>query len=152
MHFFDIIKSLAKESSIILFVDMDGVIASYDAGKPLDFLNKRPLTENINKLRLISTIPNVELHILSICRKDYQIEEKNIWLNEYASFFQKENRHIISKELLDEISSKEVKENFLKNFKTEKKMILLDDDNIVLNYVMKNVKDIIVFQDSELID
>ena len=131
---------------------MDGVIASYDAGKPLDFLNKRPLTENINKLRLISTIPNVELHILSICRKDYQIEEKNIWLNEYASFFQKENRHIISKELLDEISSKEVKENFLKNFKTEKKMILLDDDNIVLNYVMKNVKDIIVFQDSELID
>lgn len=152
MHFFDIINNLTKESSIILFVDMDGVIASYDAGKPLDFLNKRPLTENINKLKIISTIQNVELHILSVCRKDYQIEEKNIWLNKYAAFFIKENRHIISKELLDGISSKEVKGNFLKHFKTEKKMILLDDDNAVLNYVMKNVKDILVFQDSELID
>ena len=29
---------------------MDGVIASYDFEKPLDFVNKRPLTTNIETL------------------------------------------------------------------------------------------------------
>ena len=50
MHFYNIINELSKNQKISLYVDMDGVIASYDAGKKLDFKNKRPLTENINKL------------------------------------------------------------------------------------------------------
>lgn len=98
MHFYNLIKDLANKKHIMMFVDMDGVLASYDVGKPLDFLNKRPLTENIAKIKKVSELPNVELHILSICRKDFQIEEKNTWLNKYAPFFKKENRTIISKE------------------------------------------------------
>lgn len=151
MHFYNLIENLAKNKEIILFVDIDGVIASYDVGKPLNFLEKRPLSENIKKIEEVSKIPNVTVNILSICRKNFQIEEKNIWLDKYAPFFEKENRKIISKEEYGE-SAAELKAGFLSNVKTNKQKILLDDDNLVLKYIMKNVKDIIVFQDSELID
>lgn len=152
MHFYNLIKKLSENEELILFVDMDGVIASYDAGKPLDFLNKRPLNENIEKLKKISELPNIELHILSICRRDFQIEEKDNWLDKYAPFFNKENRTIISKEKIVGFTSAQIKADFLNKFKTNKKLVLLDDDNLVLKTVMDNVKDVIVFQDSELID
>lgn len=152
MHFFNIIKNLSNKKEITLFVDMDGVIASYDAGKTLDFLNKRPLKENISKLEKVNDLTNVDLYILSVCRKDFQIEEKNIWLDKYAPFFHKENRIIISKEKLENISSSEIKVNYLNNIKTNKQIVLLDDDNAILKSVIKNVEGIIVFQDSELID
>lgn len=152
MHFYNQIKDLAKDKQIILFVDMDGVIASYDVGKPLDFLNKRPLTENIKKIEKVGEIPNVELHILSICKKDFQIEEKNIWLDKNAPFFKKENRKIISKEQISGVSSPDLKSNYLNGLKTDKQIVLLDDDNAVLKKVMDNVSGCIVFQDSELVD
>lgn len=152
MHFYNLIRDLSNKKEIILFVDMDGVIASYDVGKPLNFLNKRPLKENIKKIEKVGELPNVELHILSICREDFQIEEKNIWLNKNAPFFQKEKRAIISKEKLEGITSSQIKANYLKGVKTSKQIVLLDDDNSVLNHVMKNVENVIVFQDSELID
>ena len=47
MHFYELIKKLTEDKKTIIYVDMDGVIASYDFGKPLDFKNKRPLTTNI---------------------------------------------------------------------------------------------------------
>lgn len=152
MHFYNLIKELSKKNEIILFVDMDGVIASYDVGRPLDFLNKRPLFQNIKKLEEISKLPNVELHILSICRKDSQIDEKNIWLDKYASFFLKENRQIISKETNTGFSSSELKSNFLNSLNTNKQVALIDDDNSILKKVLATVNGIIVYQDSELID
>lgn len=152
MHFYNLIKDLSKKKDIIMYVDMDGVIASYDVGKPLDFLNKRPLTENIKKLEKIGELSNVELHILSICRKDFQIEEKNTWLDKYAPFFKKENRTIISKETSTGMSSSELKANYLNNIKTDKQIVFLDDDNSVLKEVLNTVNEIIAFQDSELID
>ena len=131
---------------------MDGVIASYDVGNPADFLHKRPLTENINKLEKVGKLDGVEMHILSICRKDLQIEEKNQWLDINAPFFKKENRTIISKEKLKDAKSSEVKANFLKNIKTEKKIVVIDDDNMVIKQICKEVEHVKVFQDSELID
>lgn len=152
MHFYNLIKNLSSEKELVIFVDMDGVISSYDVGKPLDFLNKRPLKENINKLEKINELPNVELYILSICRKNFQIEEKNIWLDKYAPFFKRENRIIISKQETDNTSSPEIKANYLKNVKTNKQIVFIDDDNAILKNVIKNIDNIIVFQDSELID
>lgn len=152
MHFYNLIKDLSDKKPIMLFVDMDGVIVSYDVGKAFDFLNKRPLNENISKIEKVGELPNVELHILSICKKDFQIEEKNTWLDKYAPFFQKENRTIISKEKLESVTSPEIKANYLKNIKTNKQIVLIDDDNSVLKCVMKDVEDVIAFQDSELID
>ena len=152
MHFYNVIKDLVVEKPIELFFDMDGVISSYDAGKPLDFLNKRPLKENIKKIEEVSKLPNVELNILSICKKDFQIEEKNIWLDKNASFFKKENRVIISKESNPGISSADLKANYLKSLNSNKQIVVVDDDNLVLKTIMEKAKDVIVFQDSELID
>ena len=152
MHFYELMKEKYKDKEVLLFVDMDGVIASYDFGRPLDFKNKRPLKTNIETLRKVSELENITLNILSICRKDYQIQEKNEWLDLYAPFFKKENRNIISKETVTGFSSAELKLNFLESLDTDKIIIMLDDDNKVLDVISKSDKDIILYQDSELID
>lgn len=152
MHFYNLMKKLSEKEKIKLFVDMDGVIASYNFGYPLDFKNKRPLNTNINTLKKVSKLENVELYILSICRKDYQIQEKNEWLDKYAPYFKKENRNIISKETITNKTSPELKLDFLKKCDKNYKMVLVDDDNLVLSTISKEIDDIILFQDSELID
>ena len=152
MHFYELIKQLSEDKKTIIFVDMDGVIASYDLGKPLDFKNKRPLTTNINTLKKISTLENIELHILSICRKDYQILEKNNWLDKNAPFFNKDKRTIISKESNTNYSSKELKANYLKSLELKQQVVHIDDDNEVLKHIHNELPSIILYQDSELID
>ena len=152
MHFYNIIKELSDKTEVMLFFDMDGVISSYDAGKKLDFANKRPLTENINKIKKISTLDNVTLYILSICKKNFQIEEKNNWLDKNAPFFDKSNRIIISKEQHPNIDSPTLKSDFLKNLNTNSQIVLVDDDNAVIKKVLDVTDNVMVFQDSELID
>ena len=152
MHFYDLIKKLSEEKDIMLFVDMDGVLASYDVGNPSGFTEKRPLKQNIENIRKVSEIENVEVYILSMCRHPNQIEEKNIWLDKYAPFFKKENRNIIARENEGWRNSKDIKTEFLQKIKTDKQLVLLDDDNTVLKEVMRNVENIIVLQDSELVD
>ncbi|MBR4671673.1 MAG: hypothetical protein IKO78_00550 [Bacilli bacterium] len=152
MHFYELMKEKYKDKEVLLFVDMDGVIASYDFGRPLDFKNKRPMKTNIETLRKVSELENVTLNILSICRKDYQIQEKNEWLDLYAPFFKKENRNVISKESVTGFSSAELKLNFLENLDTDKLIIMLDDDNKVLEVLSRSKRDIILYQDSELVD
>lgn len=152
MHFYELIKNLSKDKKIILFVDMDGVIASYDFGKPLNFINKRPLSTNIKTLSKLTKLDNVELHILSVCVFDKQINEKNHWLDKYAPFFEKNKRTIIPKESNPHYSAKELKLNYLKSLNFKEQIVFIDDDNDVLKTINKNIKDIILYQDSELID
>lgn len=152
MHFYELIKQLSKDKKIIIYIDMDGVIASYDLGKPLNFRTKRPLTTNINTLKKINTLTNIELHILSICRKDYQIQEKNDWLDKYAPFFDKNKRTIISKENNPNYQSKELKANYLKSLNINEQIVCVDDDNEVLKHISQELPNIILYQDSELID
>lgn len=150
MYFIDLIKERYKDEKLDIYVDMDGVIAEYEIGK-FDFLNRRPLMNNINVFRKLSAFDNITLNILSICREDYQIEEKNIWLDKNAPFFK--NRNIISKQSHSGKSSKELKYDFLENVPQKgNKIILIDDDNDVIKYVRNNLENIIVFQDSSLID
>ena len=152
MHFIDLNKQISIDEEVILFVDIDEVIASYDVGRPYDFKNKRPLKNNINIFREIAKLDRVSLHILSVCRENYQIEEKNEWLDINAPFFEKENRVILSKEDSIYKISSELKLDYLKNYKTDKKIVFIDDDNSVLSVVNKELKNIILFQDSELVD
>ena len=153
MYFYNLIKELSEKKEIVLFVDMDGVIAAYNIGKnPYDFLNKRPLTQNIANIEEVSKLENVELHILSVCRENKQVEDKNVWLDKNAPFFKKENRNIISRESQDWSISKDIKFNFLKNYKTDKQIVLVDDDNAILKYINENLENVIVMQDSELVD
>jgi len=152
MHFYELISELAKDEEIELFIDMDGVISSYNFGMPLDFINKRPLKTNIKTIEKVSTIKNVNLHILSICRKDIEVEHKNNWLDKNAPFFKKENRNILSKETYIGFSSAELKLNFLKKYNTNNKIVFVDYDNHVLSTISKELNNIVLLQDSELID
>ena len=152
MYFYNLINKLSKEKKIIIYVDMDGVIASYDFGKPLDFANKRPLITNIKTLEKVSHLKNVELHILSVCRKKREINDKNDWLDKYAKKKKKDKRIILDKESNPSFTSKELKLNYLKTLNYNDKIIFIDDDNEVLRFIRDNLKDIILFQDSELID
>ncbi len=152
MHFKELILDLLKENNINMFVDMDGVIASYDFGKPLEFDKKRPLMTNIKLFEELSKIDGIKLHVLSICKKDFQIKEKNDWLDKYAPFFEKENRFILSKETIVGFGSPDMKLNFLKDFVCTEQIVLVDDDNQVIKTVGKGLENVIVFQDSELID
>lgn len=152
MYFYNLIENMSKEEKTIIYVDMDGVIASYDFGKPLDFVNKRPLITNINTLEKVSHLKNVEFYILSVCRKKKEIKDKNDWLDKYANFFDKDKRVIIDKESNIGFTTKELKLNYLKKLDYNDKIIFIDDDNEILRFVRDNLKDIILFQDSELID
>ena len=64
MHIKSKIEEILKIKNIDLFVDMDGVIAAYEFGMPLDFDKKRPLLTNINKIKELSKLKGVTLHIL----------------------------------------------------------------------------------------
>lgn len=153
MYFLNKIKDLTKKEELIIFVDMDGVIADYDFGNKLDFKNKRPITTNINTLRQVSNLPNVTLCILSICKKECEIKEKNSWLDKNASFFSKQNRYIISKEKNLNSDSKTIKVNFIKNYDNKgKKVVVIEDDNSILKLMRKELNDVILFQDSSLLD
>ncbi len=152
MYFYNIMNEISLDNNVTLFVDMDGVIASYDFGKPLDFSNKRPLTTNIKNLEMICDLKNVELHILSVCREDNQVDEKTTWLKKYVPFIKQENVHILSKQGDMNNSSSKMKLSFLEKYRTNNKIALIDDDIRVLRLIADNNKNILLFQDSALID
>ena len=129
---------------------MDGVLACFDVGNPKDYLKKRPLYQSIQIFEKINDLPNVELQILSICKEDFQIKEKEKWLDLYAPFFTK--RNILSKEHLGNITSANLKADYLNSVSSSSQIALIDDDNEVLKMVHKKVPHILLYQDSELID
>ena len=140
------------DKKIKMYIDMDGVVADYDVGKPGNFDKKRPLYTSIDKLKEISFMDNVSIYILSITRKNVGINEKNIWLDKYMPFIDKNNRFILSKEDISK-SSSELKVDFLKNIKREDEVIILiDDDPLILKSVMDNVNDIVLLKDTVLVD
>ncbi len=145
-------KKISKKKKVKLFIDMDGVIASYNFGEPLNFKTKRPLETNIKELKKVSHLENIELYILSICKKNQEIQDKNNWLDKHAPFFEYKNRYILSKEMIPNMASSKMKMEFLRNYKTKSQKVLVDDDNQILKEISKELKDIILLQDSELID
>lgn len=152
MYFYNLMKKISKNKKISLFIDMDGVIASYNFGEPLNFKTKRPLKSTIRVLEKVSQLKNIDLYILSICRKDYEINDKNNWLDQHAPFFKKNHRYILSKETIPNQTSGEMKALFLKYYPSKNQKVLVDDDNSILKEIKEEVKDIILFQDSELVD
>lgn len=152
MYFYNLIKKISKNKKLSIFIDMDGVIASYNFGEPLNFKTKRPLKSSIRVLEKVSQIDNIDLYILSICKKDSEIQDKNNWLDQHAPFFKKSHRYILSKETIPNQTSGKMKALFLKYYPTKNQKVLIDDDNNILKEVQKEVEKIILFQDSELID
>lgn len=153
MKLFETIDSHTNKQ-INLYVDMDGVIAEYDIGN-FDYNTIRPLNSNIKKLEKLSNQQNVKIYILSICKTDTIIDDKITWLKKYLPFLNEENYILLSKELVDYngISSKVIKSDYLKrNIKKQAVNIVIDDDNTIIKYIIKNNPEVIVFQVSSLID
>lgn len=144
---------LFKDKKVKIFVDMDGVIADYILGSAQDFDKKRPLYDSIDKLEIISKMPNVELFIFSVTRYSSGLAEKNWWLDEYAPFFKKENRIIISREENNMTFASVLKAEYLKNYERDGSiLILIDDDPKNLRDVRKLNDDIILLKDTVLVD
>ena len=152
MFFEEEIKKLG-DNKIKIFVDMDGVIADYNVGYAMDYHQKRPLTSNIEKLEKVSKMENVEMHILSVARLNVGVEEKNIWLDEVAPFFKKENRNIIPREENGFMAAKDLKLLFMKNLEKDGSIIVvIDDDPQILHEMQTTFKDIVLYKDTVLVD
>ncbi len=142
-----------KEDKIKIYVDMDGVIADFDVGNPFGYDKKRPLITSIDKLKILSEDERYELHILSICRLKEGFEEKNYWLDKYAPFFKKENRHIIVRELNDFKESSKLKEEFVTNIERDSsKIVIIDDDIKVIREIREKNEDVLILKDTALVD
>ena len=141
-------------TKIKLYVDMDGVIADYNVGEPGNYDKKRPLYTSLEKLEEISKMENVELFILSVTRMSQGLEQKNVWLDEHAPFFKKENRIIISREANDFILSKDLKATYLRRLKREENttIIVIDDDPAVIKQIEEENSDIVLLKDTVLVD
>lgn len=143
-----------KDKRIKLFVDMDGVIADYIfelAAK--DYDKKRPLYDSIKKLEIVSKMPNVEMFIFSATRRTEGFEQKNWWLDNYAPFFERNNRIIISREANSMEKSAILKANYLKNYTRDDSIIIvIDDDPKNLKEIHKLNKDVILLKDTVLVD
>jgi len=141
------------DKKIKLFVDMDGVIADYEFGAAQDYDKKRPLIDSIEKLEIVSEIPNVEMFIFSATRYSSGLAQKHWWLDTYAPFFEKENRIIISREDNEMRDSSLLKAEYLANYERDGSiLILIDDDPKNLKDVRKMNEDVILLKDTVLVD
>lgn len=151
--FYNKIKEICdKNERVAMFIDMDGTIVEYQVFQEGEvstetkgvFLNARPLEVVIDNLKKISTIPNIDLYILSLSRSYIIVEEKKQWLKKYASFIKEKNWIIINKE-----AGEYSKENrsYIKSIKMQEKLenydcaILLDDDHKILKQTQTDLKD-----------
>ena len=151
MYITDYLKKFEGKKKRI-FIDMDGVVADFDVGLPCDYDKKRPLLTNIEVLREVAKDKDVEMYILSITRQTIGRDEKNRWLDEYMEFIKPENRFIISREENSSISSKVLKNRFLKKVKRDDSVIIMiDDDPAILGKIRQGNPDIYLLKDTTLI-
>lgn len=156
----NIIKNKCKD--VIIFVDMDGVVADYRFGegeniknnKPGLYFKKRPIYTAINNLKRINDEINCEMCILSSCLYQEQVDEKNLWLNKYMPFIKKENRIYVLTENFE--TRKKLKINKIKETLNQKKCnlsILIDDTHEILLLALEELKEsVIPFHVITLID
>lgn len=143
---YDILK--AEKDKVLVYVDMDGVLTDYgtiniDVAKIQEegfFTNKRPVRTIIKELEKASTLPNVEIEILSITRTEAQIKEKLDWLDKYVPFVK--NRNIFSRLRFNLDASHVIKEEYIESEAPKnKKIYLIDDDHQVLRHVKYKLGD-----------
>lgn len=152
MYIKDYLKQF-KDKKIKLLVDMDGVIADYNFGCAKDYDKKRPLFDNIKKLKIVSKMLNVDLFIFSATRYNIGFEQKQWWLDKYAPFFKSENRIIISREANNMEESALLKAKYLQDLKRDNSVIIvIDDDPKNLKAIHKLNDDVILLKDTVLID
>lgn len=149
MNIYSIISKLTDNGEVHIYLDIDGVLANYNVGNLVDFKEKRILHNNVDSVKFLSTIPNVELYILSVCKDDIEKTSKNSFLDMNANFIMNDHRIFLNK---DDKAIMEIKSDYLKGLNRSNKIVYLDSDNSVLEYVKYNNNDIEVLHASELVD
>ncbi len=159
MYFYNYLKKF-NDKKINIYIDMDGVVADYDvleykSHKEEDnvYLDKRPVMSSINILKEISTLNNVKLYILSVSRKESQIDGKKQWLSKNMNFIKKENINILPRDVNDYKSSTLLKKDFLKEHIDASCInIMIDDSHQVLDAVSSLNMEIIPLHITSIID
>ncbi len=149
MNIYSIISKLTDNGEVHIYLDIDGVLANYNVGNLVDFKEKRILHNNVDSVKFLSTIPNVELYILSVCKDDMEKLSKNSFLDMNANFIMNDHRIFLNKA---DKAIMEIKSDYLKGLNRSNKIVYLDSDNSVLEYVKYNNNDIEVLHASELVD
>ena len=160
MSYFKDYLNQFNDKQINIFIDMDGVVADYDAlsfkidqEKDDAYLTKRPIYSTINILKEISGMNNITLYILSCTKKDSQKEGKVLWLSKYMNFIKKENINLISREEKENMKSCLIKSEFLKkHYDSNKINIVIDDAHDVIKEVMNLDINIIPLHISSILD
>ena len=160
MSYFKKFLNQFGDKKIDIYVDMDGVVAdiemlNFEKHKNDEdvYLNKRPVQSVINVLEEVSHLDNVDIYILSVARKENQIQGKIKWLKKYMDFISLSHINIIPREGNDFKHASELKSSFLKNnIDKEAVNISIDDSHNVLNEVYALKLDIIPLHISSIID
>lgn len=140
-----------KDKKINIYCDLDGVLAEYDIGN-FDYSTIRPIETSINFIKDISKNKNININILSICKNNNIVLDKINWLNKYMPFLNKNNIILLSKEEYKNISSEELKYNYILNNKNKYDLnIVIDDDIRIIKYIRENMDDINIFHVSSII-
>jgi hypothetical protein len=135
----EIDKIYKKNNNICLFLDMDGTIVEFLINSEESFMQKggyvkkAPIKPIINKIEEIKIkFPLIKIKILSCSKTNEMKKEKNIWLDKYLPYINKENRIILSEENGDynQETINMVKANYIKNNLKEDNMAILIDDDI----------------------
>ena len=158
-YFYDYIKSFG-DKTINIYIDMDGVVADYDfegyindGTKDDVYLNKRAVMSSIKPLEEVSTLPNVNLYILSVSRYEKQINGKLTWLDKNMKFIKKENIFILPRDTNDFKKAKELKRDFLeKRVNNDDINIHIDDSHEVLDILRDLEMNLKILHVTSLID
>lgn len=156
MYLLDELKRTMKQKQvekIMIFIDMDGVIADYRFGegeniksnKKGTYLNKRPIYTTINNLKLILMEKDFEMSIISSCLYIEQAEEKNSWIDKYAKFILKENRIFTIAENFE--ARKQLKVDNIRKYMEQNEdvlTVLIDDTHDILFLAQKQLGELFI--------
>lgn len=160
----DRIKKDALENKVMVFFDMDGVMAEYGSGEknaiftnqPGFYFNRRPIKTIINIVKELNDLDNVEVGIISNCYYEEQKQDKLKWLEINLPFLKREYICIIK--LKDEEYTKEtkdfIKSKYLKNMIIDKdvKVYFFEDDHGIIKATKKALDYVNVEHVSTLLD
>lgn len=149
MKLFDFINS-NNDKIINIYCDMDGVLCEYDIGN-FNYDELRPMKTSINNIKKLHNYNNINIYILSICKTNNIRNDKIKWMNLNMPFLNNDNFIFISKEDIKDISSKEIKLDYLNNNIDNNINIVIDDDINVIKH-LKNNKNLKIFHVSSIID
>ena len=148
MNFFDKMDHIMKNNNKIkVFLDMDGTIVEnvFDSINSFSqkggYIKKEPIKPIIEKINFLKEkYTDIEINILSCSKNEDMVQEKNVWLDMYMPYVEKQNRIFLVKEKgeYNRENIHRVKGEYIKNTITSNEIaILIDDDNETLREAQK---------------